>query len=246
MCIYTYFVYVFRYARICYECLSRPMNFNVVSHCLTNWVVGNHRTESELVANAAESLGKVVLKIFLNNEPETVDLLEVEDFFRKSNLIKEKLYGINHRGTVGGLQLLANVLWLRKGHHNGERLRLLETILATYISMSEGDSDNIAIANYNLSEYHKCIAEDTLPPGNARTEELRIVESYHREMMRINPRVNETAEIQYVGTLTGPDSDNDDAKRVIQKVTDEWENSGNPPLPNITWMKGQEGSYSRL
>jgi hypothetical protein len=54
VCIYIYVCY----ARICYECLSRPRDTDVVYHAEDEF-----EELDKLVANVAESLGSAILKV---------------------------------------------------------------------------------------------------------------------------------------------------------------------------------------
>jgi hypothetical protein len=137
--------------------------------------------------------------------------------------MKDKLYVINHRRALESLVLLSEILWLTKGYHHIERQSLLEQILATNVGMSKRDGDGVAIRNHNLSEFH-IFRVESLPPGDARTNELNITELYHREEMRINPTVCcETNRLEHnIIHITGPDSLSNAVQDVIQDIKDKW------------------------
>jgi hypothetical protein len=82
-----------RYARITYECLTRPVD-----------------TESEEVANAAESLANVTYLLIHRKGVKDGDIVEAEMLSRKSLRIKEKIYGANNPATVNSKIGLSNIL----------------------------------------------------------------------------------------------------------------------------------------
>jgi tetratricopeptide (TPR) repeat protein len=156
-----------RYARITYECLTRPFD-----------------TESMDVADAAQYLANVTYKLICRDGAEDSETMEAEMLSRKSLRIKEKLYGTNHCIIVNSKICLSNVLSI-EGNHDDERKLLLEQCLAINIRRYGIDNVDTAIVNTGLANFHKEIARK-LPHGNARTEQLRISDLYRKEQLRIN------------------------------------------------------------
>jgi hypothetical protein len=91
-----------RYARVCYECLTRPIDL-----------------EDNAVSLAAESLEKVTLSLIRQNGEKGGDINEVESLLRKSLCIKNKIFGHNHCETGETLASLSDLL-AYKGNHDDE------------------------------------------------------------------------------------------------------------------------------
>jgi hypothetical protein len=125
-----------RYARVCYECLNRPID-----------------TESEEIADAAAVLARVSYELISKNGLESGDILEVEMLARKALRIKEKLFGRNSYKIKPLLSTLCSILEL-KGDYSDECKCLNEESLAIHIRYSGADSDSVRRINVTLSIFH--------------------------------------------------------------------------------------------
>jgi hypothetical protein len=155
-----------------YECLTRPID-----------------TESLDVANAAQSLADVIYELFLCKGLEGGDIIEAEMLARKSLRIKEVILGHDNYMTCLIKITLTNVLQVR-GDHYDESKALLEECLAINLKRYGGDDDgHVASMNEGLANLHREIS-DSLPPGDARTEQFRIALTYINEAIRISSKIN--------------------------------------------------------
>jgi hypothetical protein len=156
-----------RYARISYECLTRSVD-----------------SECEEIANASESLANVTFELICRKGVEGGDIMEAEMLCRKALRIKEKIHGANQGMTVNTRVHLSNILSVR-GIHDNERERLLQQCLAINIRVFGINGSDTAMITKGLENLHSGIATN-LPPGDEKTEQLRISYSYHKEVLRIN------------------------------------------------------------
>jgi tetratricopeptide (TPR) repeat protein len=156
-----------RYARITYECLTRPVD-----------------TESIKVAIAAESLARLTFELVCKKGVEGGNIMEAEMLCRKSLRIKEKICGTNDTATINSRITLSNILQVN-GTHDDERKDLLEQCLAINIRRNGSNDRTTGIVNAGLANLHKEFASK-LPAGNAKTEQLRISDLYRKEELRIN------------------------------------------------------------
>jgi tetratricopeptide (TPR) repeat protein len=159
-----------RYARICYECCTRPID-----------------TESEEVADAAVELAHVTSKLILNGKDG--DIVEAEMLARKSLRIMQKIYGSNTSNTCPDKITLSNILSAKCGNHENERKSLLEQCLASYVKLQAGDGNFVARANDGLAKVHYRIASK-LPPGDAKIEQFHIAATYSKEYVRISSKIH--------------------------------------------------------
>jgi tetratricopeptide (TPR) repeat protein len=158
-----------RYSRMCYECLTRPID-----------------TESLDVADAAESLADVTYRLFLSEGLEGGDIVEAEMLARKSLRIKEATFGPDNYMTCPIKIILSNLLQVR-GDRNYERKALLEECLTIYLKRCGGDAHVVASMNEDLANLHHKIS-DSLPPGDYGTEQFRIALAYINEAIRISSK----------------------------------------------------------
>jgi tetratricopeptide (TPR) repeat protein len=154
-----------RYARISYECLTRPID-----------------NESEVIADAAQTLAQVIHTLICSGEDG--DIVEAEMLARKSLRIKEGIHGVNHSLTCTVKITLSNILQ-RKTGGNEERKSLLEQTLASFVKSEGDDGEFVARVNSGLACLHCDIADDLLP-GNTRNGQLHIAVAYTKEAIRIS------------------------------------------------------------
>jgi tetratricopeptide (TPR) repeat protein len=158
------------YARIVYECLTRP--------------VGD---KSLRIGEAASSLANVTAKLIQLNGLEAGNIEEAEMLARKAIRIQERLYDLDHCFTVNLLLKLANILGMKKDY-NDKLKTLFERSLVKYIINDGADSSNVAVANYNLALFHVKVGNNL--PSSSRIENLDLALSYTKQAVRIGIKTN--------------------------------------------------------
>jgi tetratricopeptide (TPR) repeat protein len=156
-----------RYARISYECLTRPTD-----------------TESEEVADAAMTLASVTYNLICCGKDG--NMAEAEMLARKSLRITQKNHGCD---TSSVKIILSNILSKKDGDHDCERKSLLEQCLASYIKAQGVDGIFVARVNNGLAKVHFSMAAN-LPPGDARIEQMHVAGSYIEEAVRISTKIH--------------------------------------------------------
>lgn len=136
-----------RYARISYECLTRPID-----------------TECLEIGNAAESLARVSYELIVQNGPESGDIVETEMLARKAIRIRGRILGRNHPDLTRIFLTLSNILKM-KGNCYKERRGLLEQALSIEIKQEGVDSKNAHSANFILGQFHLDLSTE-IPPGD--------------------------------------------------------------------------------
>lgn len=161
-----------RYARICYESLTRPY------------------TESNATAIACDSLSLVTLKLLEEgrNSAEYGDLVEAEMLIRKAIDMKNSINGVNHSSSVISLTILSDILRFKGEVDSLDMKAILKQVLAIEVPFLGKDAMSVATSNNNLAiSYYKSGIK--LPPGGERTKELDTAATYIREAIRINLEV---------------------------------------------------------
>jgi hypothetical protein len=161
-----------RFARICYECLTRPID-----------------TESNEVGFAAEALATVTHRLLLQNGSSSSfgNIEEVEMLARKALKIKERIHGQNHYFTSSILYLISNILRLKKSRED-EVLDLLDRSLAMSIKHVGVDHENVANYSLVLAEFHGHIG-DELPDRKAKIGHYRLAKRHCKEAVRIETKL---------------------------------------------------------
>lgn len=157
-----------RYAIVCYECLTRPVD-----------------TESEEVAQAAESLARINYELIVRNECGNLE--KAESLCRKSLRIFERIYSHNTFPTAFALLTLSDIL-IEKGNHDDEIKDALQRVLAIFIKKFGTDADSVSSINYKLANFHVSLS-NKLPPGGARRQQHYIAQSYCEEAVRIKSKI---------------------------------------------------------
>jgi tetratricopeptide (TPR) repeat protein len=153
------------YARITYECLTRPVD-----------------PESIDVATAADSLANIIFESVFLNGVEGGNIVEAEMLSRKALRIIEKIHGVDSTATKR--VHLSDILSV-EGNHDDERKSLLEECLTINIRLFGINGGDTQGANSALAYFHTEMA-DYLPPCDERTEQLRIANTYQLEASRID------------------------------------------------------------
>jgi hypothetical protein len=162
------FIDAINYARSCYESLSRSTD-----------------TESEDLANAAESLAAVISKLFDQNGGDGIE--EAVVLARQAVHIKENIHGINHPSTASSLTTLCDILQLIG---NSEEVKgLLERCLAIDIKRGGDDCHNVAVSYKNLGIFHH-EASFNSSSFDDRIEHLRLAVLYLNEGIRISTKIH--------------------------------------------------------
>lgn len=163
-----------RYARISYDCLTRPVD-----------------TESIGVAHAAMALADVTYKLICESKQEGWNMLEAEMLARKAIRIYEKIYGHDNLAyQATAFQVLSKIL-TSIGNHDIEAKDLFEKALSIYVDSEGTNGHNVAIMNYQLGLFHlKMAMADKATYGTAWIREGAISKIYWKEAIRINTKLH--------------------------------------------------------
>jgi hypothetical protein len=156
---------------------------------LYNFLTHPIDTESEEVAEAANSLASVTYSLVVDNEL-VGDIKEAEMLSRKSIRIMERIQGTDFYRKGPYLHTLSRVLNHTSGNEK-EVKALLDQCLAIFKRTSKGpdirlgENNNVALVSFDLCTFH---ARNALRqgPGYLKTEQLIIAESYRKEAIRIS------------------------------------------------------------
>jgi tetratricopeptide (TPR) repeat protein len=164
-----------RFSRICYECLKR---------------VNDH--ESYLMCKIMQDLANASFHLFImNNNTDTLNLLEIEMLLRNSINIEEKKFGHDSIAMITLLLQLVNVIRLFENENRDNEIKaILEDILAISIKKTH-ESPFIFQANISLAQFHLVVA-DKLPRSDEKIINLTKSKSYYEEAILIGEKIYET------------------------------------------------------
>jgi hypothetical protein len=124
-----------------------------------------------------------------NQAVKEVNIVETELLFRKALRIYQRLYGdeksvlsVNDYIIQNVKFSLSYILKLKGNHYDGSK-GLLEQCLASQIRRNGENGENTIKAMEHLVAFHRDCAE-TLPPGDAKTEQIRKVDEYKKRGIR--------------------------------------------------------------
>lgn len=136
-----------RYARICYECLTRPVD-----------------TKSLEVAESAQSLGHGILRILSSGSNEGGYIIEAEMLVRKAISIKSKLFIRDHPYILHHLQTLSEILQYK--NENGDHDQEVQGLYERCLAMCTEYDINVFGANKQLFVLHRKLYNSS-PPREA-------------------------------------------------------------------------------
>lgn len=145
-----------RYARICYECLTRPID-----------------TDSLSVAEAADSLSCVLCRLVELNGPEGGYIVEAEMMVRKAIRIHMRKLVPQHVNVASVLVTLSDILQLIEGNHYNKMKDLLERALNMHIALHGKNYLDVGSINHKLALLHRNMA-NRLPASTAKTDQLNL------------------------------------------------------------------------